>query len=202
MGRNFLGPNVDDGQPADRWLPPGLNDQSLDAIVKVGRGERVGNFETRRVCKNGGVVDVSLTVSPIRDLSGALTGASVVARDISERKRHDQLLADESRRLRWVESVGHVGSWELDLATDAIVFSETLLEIFGEDPAIGAGADMQSSPEWAPPRPVSVDRLHPEDRDAMSAALDACRRTGEPFRLRYRVYRIRDGALIWCDVTR
>jgi PAS domain-containing protein len=97
------------------WIPSGVKNELPDIASRVERGERVRHFETQRIRQDNSVIDGSLTVSPIRDVSGTLTGMSVVARDISERQRHEQTLAEERRRLRAAESIGHVGSWEMDI---------------------------------------------------------------------------------------
>jgi signal transduction histidine kinase len=70
-------------------------------LARLRRGERVEHFETVRVAKDGRLVDVSLTVSPVRDATGRIIGASKIARDITERRRaeaeRNQLLAREQR---------------------------------------------------------------------------------------------------------
>jgi PAS domain S-box-containing protein len=74
------------GQPITMLIPPdrlGEEEQILERIV---RGERIEHFETVRVCKDGRRVDISLTISPIRNAEGAIVGASKVARDISDRR--------------------------------------------------------------------------------------------------------------------
>ena len=58
-----------------------------DILRRIRRGERVEHFETVRVAKNGQRLDVSLTISPVRDLHGRVIGASKVGRDITARKR-------------------------------------------------------------------------------------------------------------------
>jgi PAS domain S-box-containing protein len=70
--------------PADR-----LREED-DVIARIRSGARVDHFETVRRRKDGGLVDVSITVSPIRNADGAIVGASKVARDISERKKAEQ----------------------------------------------------------------------------------------------------------------
>src|SRR5262249_777747 len=67
-------------------------------VSQIRRGERIDHFETARVRKGGGVVYVSLTISPIRDSMGRVIGASKIVRDISERKRaeaRERLMASE-----------------------------------------------------------------------------------------------------------
>ena len=68
-------------------------------LARIGRGESVDHFETIRVRKDGTYIDVSTTISPIRDSSGVIVGASKIARDITERKRAEQRLADKAEEL-------------------------------------------------------------------------------------------------------
>jgi PAS domain S-box-containing protein len=74
------------GKPISILLPPGRSDELLEIISKLRRGEIV-NEETVRQRKDGRLIDVALTVSPIKDARGQVTAASSIARDISERKR-------------------------------------------------------------------------------------------------------------------
>ena len=79
--------------PADRLA------EENDVLARIRRGERVDHFDTVRVTRDGRLVDVSITVSPVKDSSGRIIGASKIARDISERRRleeqREQLLARE-----------------------------------------------------------------------------------------------------------
>ena len=74
------------GQPITMLLPPERRDEEQHILERIVRGERIEHFETVRVCKDGTRIDISLTISPIRDASGEIVGASKVARDISARK--------------------------------------------------------------------------------------------------------------------
>src|SRR5215831_6049262 len=86
------------GQPILRIIPPELHGEEKEILARLRRGERIEHYETVRVAKDGRRVDVSLTVSPLRDRSGKVVGASKVGRDISDRKRAEKLqrvLTDE-----------------------------------------------------------------------------------------------------------
>src|SRR5919112_175697 len=75
---------------APYWLtaiPEGHSDEEPSIIARLRAGERIEHYETVRVRKDGTLVDISLTVSPIRDADGRIIGASKIARDITERKR-------------------------------------------------------------------------------------------------------------------
>jgi PAS domain S-box-containing protein len=75
------------GLPINILIPPDRQEEEVEILERLRRGELIEHFETVRVRKDGTLVDVSLTISPIKDGSGRIIGASKVARDISERKR-------------------------------------------------------------------------------------------------------------------
>jgi PAS domain S-box-containing protein len=86
------------GEPILRIIPPELHGEEKEILARLQRGERIEHYETVRVAKDGRRVDVSLTVSPLRDRSGRVVGASKVSRDITDRKRAEKLqrvLTDE-----------------------------------------------------------------------------------------------------------
>ena len=85
------------GMPIQRLIPDDREGEEVRIFEAVLKDERVEHYETERVRKDGSRVDVSLTVSPLRDPEGVIVGASVIARDISERKRVD---AQRSEALR------------------------------------------------------------------------------------------------------
>src|ERR1051325_6073905 len=68
-------------------------------LAKIGAGERLEHYETRRRRKDGTLIDLSLTISPVRDENGQIVGASKIARDITERKRAERLLELHKQRL-------------------------------------------------------------------------------------------------------
>jgi len=79
-------------------IPPERLDEEHEIIARIMRGERVEHFETVRVRKGGSRIDVSLTISPVRDRAGRIVGASKVARDITDRKRAEDALREADRR--------------------------------------------------------------------------------------------------------
>jgi PAS domain S-box-containing protein len=82
------------GRPISLLMPPDRRAEESEILARLRRGERVDHFESVRITKEGHPIDVSLTISPIRDGSGRIVGASKIARDITERKR----LEEERRR--------------------------------------------------------------------------------------------------------
>lgn len=79
------------GEPIIKIIPLELRSEEDEIIARLRRGERIEHFETERVTKTGERVHVSLTVSPVHDKYGRVIGASKVARDITERKRAEEM---------------------------------------------------------------------------------------------------------------
>ncbi|MFL5342562.1 MAG: PAS domain S-box protein [Gemmataceae bacterium] len=90
------------GQPLSILVPPNQPDELPGLMERIKRGEQVEHFETARIRKDGSRVEVSLTISPVRNSYGKVVGASKIARDITEVKRNQarlRFLADASRLL-------------------------------------------------------------------------------------------------------
>ncbi|MGA9528638.1 MAG: PAS domain S-box protein [Terriglobales bacterium] len=87
------------GQPMQMLFPPDRIDEEAGILASIRCGESVEHFETRRIRKDGKSIDVSVTISPIRDNSGAVIGASKIARDITERKHAEQALREQAQML-------------------------------------------------------------------------------------------------------
>jgi PAS domain S-box-containing protein len=91
------------GQPVTLLLPPGYEQELADILQDLARGRKVVNHETVRRKQDDSLVEVALTVSPVRDAAGKVTGGSVIARDITERRRLEkevlEISAEERRRI-------------------------------------------------------------------------------------------------------
>jgi PAS domain S-box-containing protein len=92
------------GKPVTMLIPADRHDEEPRILERIRRGERIDHYETVRQRKDGSLVDISLTVSPIRDLGGNVIGASKIARDICDRKRaeerQDLLLREMDHRIK------------------------------------------------------------------------------------------------------
>ncbi len=80
-------------------IPPELAKEETIILSRLKHGERIEHFETVRIRKDGTRLEVSLTVSPVKNRDGKIVGASKIARDISERKRFEEQLREERERL-------------------------------------------------------------------------------------------------------
>jgi PAS domain S-box-containing protein len=85
------------GQPITIVIPQDRWDEERSILNRIRRGERIDHFETIRQRKHGGLIVVSLTVSPVRNAEGNIVGASKIARDITEQKRNQEQIATLAR---------------------------------------------------------------------------------------------------------
>ena len=93
------------GQSIEKLFPPDRLDEEMQILARLQKGERVDHFETKRQRKDGELIDVSLTISPIRNAEGVVVGASKIARDITGQKAAQQRLAEANEELRRANQV-------------------------------------------------------------------------------------------------
>lgn len=96
-------------------IPTDRHAEEEEIITRIRAGKRVEHYETVRRRKDGTLIDVSLTVSPIKRSDGTIVGASKIARDISDRKRAEAMLARQAHRLEELNKVARIVSADLDL---------------------------------------------------------------------------------------
>ncbi len=99
------------GRSVSALYPPDRADELAPILDGIRRGERVEHFETKRARKDGTILDVSISVSPIRDASGAVAGASAVIRNMTERNRleaHRRALEHQLHQSERLESLGQL----------------------------------------------------------------------------------------------
>ena len=104
------------GQHITLIIPPDRRDEERAIIERLKRGEGVDHFETVRIRKDGSLLDVALTISPIKDAAGGIVGASKLARDITERKRAEDALRQAQADLAYMSRVTTMGELTASLA--------------------------------------------------------------------------------------
>jgi PAS domain S-box-containing protein len=136
------------GQPVAILIPSDRPNEEADVLQRIRRGERIDHFETVRRRKDGSLVEISLTVSPIRDTIGRVVGASKIARDITERRR-----AQEQQALILGEIKHRIKN---TLATVQAIASQTLPNasagersaFFGRLHALASAHDLLTLESW------------------------------------------------------
>jgi PAS domain S-box-containing protein len=114
------------GKNISRLVPHNVTDELSGIIRRLSRGERIEQLETVRQCKNGTMIHVSLTISPMRDSAGTIFGASTIVRDISLRKRSERFVAAQY-------AVTRVLSEAESLADAAPKILQPIVEMLGWD---------------------------------------------------------------------
>lgn len=145
------------GQSILKLIPEDRLEEEAQILGRLGRGERVDHYETVRRRKDGRLVDVSLSISPIRDGSGRLVGASKIARDITERKRAEQGLRESQNRFESVIDSAMDAIISIDKAQRVVLFNAAAERMFGCSAAEALG---QTLDRFIPPRLRSAHRKH------------------------------------------
>ena len=142
------------GQPESKLVPAAELESERALLARVARGEQVSAYETTRLRKDGELLPVSVTMSPIRDEEGRILGISSIARDITQHRRAQAQLAARERLLADTQRMAHAGGWELDPRSGATTWSDELCRIFGFDPET-----------YVPTFEGYLAAIHPDDRE-------------------------------------
>src|SRR5215204_5084213 len=109
-------------------VPPDRPNEIPMILERLRRGEAIEHYETVRVAKDGRRLDISLTISPIRDSAGKIVGASTIARNITERKRAEEALKESERLYRTVIEQATENIFLVDAETRLIVESNSAFQ--------------------------------------------------------------------------
>jgi len=173
------------GQPITILIPPELQDEEKKILEKLRAGEGIEHYETMRVKKTGIKINVSLTISPIRDSTGRTVGFSKIARDISERKLAEEALRASEERLRLAQQAARIGTFEWDIQTGVNTWTPEMEEMYGLP--MGGFGGTQTAFE---------NLVHPDDRTGVIKLVDAAMKSGQPTKGEWRVVWA-DGSVHW-----
>jgi PAS domain S-box-containing protein len=125
------------GQSLLVLIPPDRPDEESVIIDRILAGEKIDHFETVRQAKGGRRIDVSLTVSPVRDVAGRIVGISKSARDISERKKAEHRLRESEQRLQDLLAAIPAAIYTTDAKGRITYYNQAAVELAGRTPVIG-----------------------------------------------------------------
>ena len=176
------------GKSITLLIPDHLQQEETKILAEIARGERIDHFETVRMRKDGTLVSISLTVSPVRNLDGRVIGASKIARDITERRKAELALAERNLQLALAGKAARVGSFAYDIDTERMQVSPGYAAIHG----FPDGTTEIPRSKWQ-------RGLHPEDRVRWEALRSrAYRERWEEYTGEYRIIRS-GGEIRWTE---
>jgi PAS domain-containing protein len=146
-------------------MPDDRQQEEVQIFARLQRGEP-DHFETLLRRKDGKLLNISLTISPVRDRQGRIIGGSKIARDITDRKNMEEALRKSEERLRLAIKATNDAIWDLDLKAGAVSWNDTYSMLYGR-------------PETADSWQFWIDRIHPEDRARTVDGFQAAMNSGE-----------------------
>src|SRR5690349_1430510 len=173
------------GKAVSMLVPPELPDEENKILETLRAGSRIEHFETVRVTKTGKRVNVSLTISPIKDSSGRTVGCSGIARDITERRLAEEALSASEERLRLAQQAARIGTFDWNIRTGVNTWTPELEAMYGLPP--GGFGETQTAFE---------NLVHPDDRAGVIKLVDAAMKSGQPTKGEWRVVWA-DGSVHW-----
>jgi len=165
------------GKPITILIPKDHENEEPAILARLRAGERIEHYETIRVRKDGRLINISLTVSPIIGPHGQIIGASKIARDITEQRQARRALDEASERLKLASTAARLGDWSWDAKTDVVTLSETAADILGVPPSSNVT------------RTQMRELLSDEDREATQRAVEKAVAEHTDYDLEYRVKR-------------
>jgi PAS domain S-box-containing protein len=120
------------GTSITKLIPLGRHEEENEILSRIRGGGAIEQFETVRMCKDGRLVQVSVTASPIRDSSGEVVGASKIARDITEQKTAEEALQRQEKQYRVLFATYPSPTWVYDAETLAfLAVNDAAVEHYG-----------------------------------------------------------------------
>jgi diguanylate cyclase (GGDEF)-like protein/PAS domain S-box-containing protein len=165
-------------------LAPADADEASRLLDRIGRGETISQLEMVTLNRDGGQVEVSVTMSPVRNAAGEVVGSSTIARDIAGRRRNREALRQSEEKYRWLVA---------NLPDVVLVADESGRPVFVSSNCEGLSG---YTPEEICQPEFWMNRIHSEDQARVAAAFQALFNKGRPVDIEYRFLK-KDGQWAW-----
>jgi len=165
-------------------IPADRQEEEPGILARLRRGERVHHFETKRRRKDGTLLDISLTISPVKDPSGRIIGASKIARDITDNKRLERILVGSEARFRQLADAMPQIVWTARGDGSVDYYNSRWYEFTGFEKETCGEASWEAL-------------MHPDDLEGWREAWDHSVSSGEPYSIEYRLFDRRQGRWRW-----
>jgi PAS domain S-box-containing protein len=175
------------GKPIALIIPPDLQAEEAQILQRLRSGERIEHFETVRIAKGGEQILVSLTISPVKDSTGRVVGASKIARDVTRIKQVEQALRDSEQRMRFCLEAANIGTWDWDIESGSVRWSENMERIQGRRPG-SFGGNFEAF----------LEGIRTEDRELVKEAVQQALEGDGKYHVEYRQVNA-DGSLGWME---
>ncbi len=174
------------GKPITTLIPEDLWQQEDEIFDEILKDQPIEHLQTIRKHKSGARIDISLSISPVKDKQGNIVSISKIARDISRQKTIEHLISDNEEKLKILVEASELGTWEIHLRESRISYSPRFLRYMG------------SKETDTPSHEELKNRLHPDDLKVRAQAFAQAYDTGI---LNYTTRVIwPDGSLHWIEV--
>lgn len=171
------------GRPVSLLIPSDRMEEEKDILENIVKGRGVYSLETKRIKKSGAEVDISVSISPIKDNNGKIIGASKIARDITRQKQIEIQIAASEERFRLLANSMAQLIWTGDINGNLTYFNQAVYEF--------SGMNLQQlhTEGW-------LQMIHPDDREENIKRWQYAITTGEDFIFEHR-FKKHDGTYRW-----
>ena len=170
------------GQAITKIIPSDRINEEGEILARIAKGERINHFETKRLTKDNRELDISLTVSPIKDKEGRILGASKISRDVTDQKKAERALQESETRFRQLANSMPQLVWTSDANGGMNYFNQSVYDFSGlDEKAMMTG--------W-------LDLIHTEDLAEYVMTWKRSIESGESFLFEHR-FKNRDAEFRW-----
>jgi PAS domain S-box-containing protein len=171
------------GKHISTLIPIERLDEEPKIISRLKRGERVDHFETQRITKTKRILDISLTISPVKDKAGNIIGASKIIRDITDQKLNEKLLRESEQKFRLLADSLPQLIWACDKNGNVNYVNHSFLDFTG----LNYKENIDSG--W-------LNLVHPDDKNATLKKWNLSLNNGDEFNTEHRLRKF-NGEYLW-----